>query len=52
MALGLQLFIGLEQSRYNLLMAAAAAMTMPVLIIFAFAQRYMVQGVTLTGLKG
>ena len=37
MAFGLHLFIGLEQSRYDLLMAAATAMTILVLIIFAFA---------------
>lgn len=52
MALGLQLFIGLDTTHWNLLMAAAVAMTVPVLFIFAFFQRYMIQGVTLTGIKG
>lgn len=52
MALGLQLFMGLETSRWNLLMAASLTMTIPALVAFAFLQRYMVQGITMTGLKG
>ena len=33
-------------------MAASAVMTLPVVVIFFFAQRYFIQGVTLTGMKG
>ena len=34
-----------------LLMAAAAIMTIPVLVLFAVAQRYFVSGIVMTGLK-
>ena len=37
--------------RDHLLMAGAATMTLPVLIIFASAQRYFVSGIVMTGLK-
>ena len=36
----------------GMLMAGAFLMTLPVIAIFFFAQRYFLQGVTLTGLKG
>jgi len=35
-----------------LTMAASLLMTVPVIIIFFFAQKYFIQGVTLTGIKG
>jgi multiple sugar transport system permease protein len=34
------------------LMAASMAMMVPILLIFAFGQRYLVRGVTMSGLKG
>lgn len=37
--------------RDHLLMAAAAMMTLPVIVLFAFAQRYFISGVVLSGLK-
>ena len=37
--------------RDHLLMAAAAVMTLPVLVLFAAAQRYFISGVVLSGLK-
>jgi multiple sugar transport system permease protein len=40
------------RSRWDLLMAFAMTMTAPVLVVFFFAQRYFVQSVVLTGLKG
>jgi len=36
----------------HLLMAMSVMMIIPVLIVFAFGQRYFVQGVTMSGLKG
>jgi ABC-type glycerol-3-phosphate transport system permease component len=33
-------------------MAGSVLMTMPIIAIFFFAQRYFIQGVTLTGMKG
>jgi ABC-type glycerol-3-phosphate transport system permease component len=37
--------------RDHLLMAGAAVMTIPVLALFAVAQRYFIAGVVLSGLK-
>jgi multiple sugar transport system permease protein len=54
-AVGLRFFqyLPLETSdpRDHLLMAAAAVMTVPVLALFAVAQRYFISGVVMTGLK-
>lgn len=46
-------FIPMETTdpRDHLLMAAAAVMTIPVLILFASAQRYFISGVVMSGLK-
>ncbi|MGB9376898.1 MAG: carbohydrate ABC transporter permease [Mycobacteriales bacterium] len=38
--------------RYDLLMAGAMIAAVPVLILYAFAQRYVIEGVSRTGLKG
>ena len=40
-----------NEPKDHLLMASAAIMTLPVLILFALAQRYFVSGVVMTGLK-
>jgi multiple sugar transport system permease protein len=37
---------------YNLLMAAALVMVIPVLLLFFFAQRYFIQGIVVSGVKG
>jgi ABC-type glycerol-3-phosphate transport system permease component len=37
---------------WNWLMAASTAAILPMLIIFIFGQRYFVEGITLTGMKG
>ncbi|MFO7899404.1 MAG: carbohydrate ABC transporter permease [Planctomycetota bacterium] len=37
---------------WTLMMAAATLITLPVIIIFFFTQRFFVQGVTMTGMKG
>jgi multiple sugar transport system permease protein len=37
---------------YGEMMATTLVMTLPVIIIFFFSQRYMVQGISLTGIKG
>ncbi|RMH45607.1 MAG: carbohydrate ABC transporter permease [Gammaproteobacteria bacterium] len=52
MALGLQDFQGQHAVAWNLLMAAATIFTIPIVILFFFAQRTFIQGVKLTGLKG
>ena len=52
LALGLTQFKGLYNSEWGLLMAASTVVLLPVLVLFFFAQRYFVQGIAVTGLKG
>jgi ABC-type glycerol-3-phosphate transport system permease component len=51
-ALGLYSFQGAFSTEWNLLMAASAVMIVPVVVLFFLLQRYFIQGVVLTGLKG
>ncbi|MBI1881161.1 MAG: carbohydrate ABC transporter permease [Chloroflexi bacterium] len=51
-ALGLSAFRGVMRTQWNLLMAATVAMTLPVVILFFFLQRYFIRGVVMSGLKG
>lgn len=50
--MGLALFQTEFYTSVALTMAAATIVTAPVLIIYFFAQRYFIRGITLTGLKG
>jgi multiple sugar transport system permease protein len=50
--LGLQSFISRYWTPMNLMMAAATISILPVLIIFIWAQRFFVEGVSITGLSG
>ena len=43
--------IGQNNARFGLLMAGAVVIIIPILIIFAFLQRYVIQGIAFTGLK-
>ncbi len=43
---------GATLDRYTWFMAAAAAMTLPILVIFFLVQRTFIEGISLTGLKG
>lgn len=52
LSLGLQGYITAHYVEWNLLMAAAAIFTVPIVIIFFFAQRQFIEGITITGLKG
>ena len=52
LTLGLQLFLNQYASRWDLLMAASTVVSIPVVLAFLFLQRYFIEGVTLTGLKG
>jgi len=52
LALGLQLFQGQYMIEMGLLMAASVLVLLPIIIVFFFAQKYFIQGITLTGLKG
>lgn len=51
-SLGLATFRSVMRTRWDLLMAATTAMTLPVIVLFFAGQRYFVKGVVLTGLKG
>jgi len=52
LSLGLAFFQGTHDTAVNLLMGASSLVTIPVLILFFFAQRSFIEGITLTGLKG
>ena len=53
LSLGLYAFaVQVGQNQFALTMAASLIMTVPVIIVFFFAQKYFIQGVTLTGMKG
>ena len=52
LSLGLAFFNGQYDVQMNLLMAASVAIMLPILILFFFAQKAFVEGITLTGLKG
>jgi multiple sugar transport system permease protein len=48
----LQLFQSAHSGEWAMLMAAATLWTLPILVLFFLGQRYFIQGITLTGLKG
>ena len=52
LALGLANFRDLHRVQWNLTMAATLLVMLPVIVLFFFAQKAFVQGVTLTGVKG
>jgi len=52
LSLGLYRYIGRYTAQWGLLMAACTMVTAPVIVLFMLAQRYFVQGITLTGIKG
>lgn len=51
-ALGLQLFQGQMTNNMQALMAASLLAILPTIIMFFFAQRYFVQGIVVSGVKG
>lgn len=50
--LGLKMFIGQYSSEYGLIMAGSVVSLVPVIIVFLCLQKYFVEGVASTGLKG
>ena len=52
LSLGLFNFRSENDSDFAMLMAASTLMTLPVITLFFFCQRYFIEGVTLTGVKG
>ena len=51
-SLALQNFMGYHQNDWNLLMALATCITVPMIIVYFVAQKYFVEGITFSGLKG
>ncbi|HMP76885.1 MAG TPA: ABC transporter permease subunit [Kiritimatiellia bacterium] len=52
LSLGLYAFNVQAGGSFGMMMAGSLLMTLPVIAIFFFAQKYFIQGVTLTGMKG
>ncbi|OUM97296.1 MAG: sugar ABC transporter ATP-binding protein [Thermobacillus sp. ZCTH02-B1] len=52
LALGLRGFQQQYGTRWNVMMAASLLVMLPTLVLFFFFQRYFIEGVTLTGVKG
>jgi multiple sugar transport system permease protein len=54
LTLGMFFFLGgpNEPPKWHWLMAMSTVIAMPILMVFFLAQRYFIEGVTLTGLKG
>jgi multiple sugar transport system permease protein len=52
LALGLSAFRGLNGTEYHLMMAASVAVLLPIIVIFFAAQRYFVQSIVSSGVKG
>lgn len=52
LALGLATFRGMYSTDWELLMAASLVVVTPAIIVFFFAQRKIIEGITLTGMRG
>jgi multiple sugar transport system permease protein len=52
LSMGLQRFVSQHGAEWSMLMAASTLMTLPIILIFFFAQKTFIQGITMTGLKG
>lgn len=49
---GIRLFVGNYQNRFDLMMAAATVATLPVMVLFFMLQKYIVKGLTAGAVKG
>jgi ABC-type glycerol-3-phosphate transport system permease component len=52
LALGINLFRSYQTTQWNLLMAASVMVSLPCILLYAVAQRYFIQGIVFTGMKG
>lgn len=52
LAIGLAFYTSEHDVAYNLLMAASTLIVLPIVIMFIFAQRFFVEGITVGGVKG
>lgn len=51
-SLGLTLFKGMYNAQWHLMMAASTVVIAPVLVVFFIGQKYFIEGIALTGMKG
>lgn len=51
-ALGLQQFKGLYSAQWHLMMAASAVVILPIIAVYFMGQKYFMDGIALTGIKG
>lgn len=51
LTLGLQAFLAEHYTEWGLLMAASVLFTLPIVVMFFFAQKQFIEGITLTGIK-
>ena len=51
-SLALQNFMGQHVSEWNLMMALSSVITLPMIAVYFMAQRYFIEGITFSGLKG
>lgn len=51
-SLGLRMFQGMYNAEWHLMMAASAAALLPVIVVYFIGQRYFIEGIALTGIKG
>ena len=49
---GIRLFVGNYQNRFDLMMAAATVATIPVMVLFFMLQKYIIKGLTAGAVKG
>ncbi len=52
LTMGLTTFQGAYEAQWNLLLSGSVISIVPLVVIYIFAQRYIVQGIATTGLKG
>lgn len=52
LALGLNMFRGTQYTAWHLLMAASTMTAIPCIVLYFVAQRYFIQGIVFTGIKG
>jgi len=50
--LGIRMFIGQYSAEYQLIMAASVLSLVPIFILYLFCQKYFVQGIATSGMKG
>lgn len=52
LSLGLAMFTGQYGNEYGMLMAVSTVVTIPIIVLFFFAQKTFIQGMTMSGIKG